>query len=302
MHRPLMRAAMSEKRSLLPFAATIAGIGLFTLMDAFVKSASLSIGAFSALWLRSLIGLVLIGPVWWFATRRWPAPNVLRVHLVRGLVVSFMAYAFFFALVRLPMAEAIALSFIAPLIALMLAAILLKERIGLPAIFAALLGLAGTFVIVGGRLGREAMTDDALAGLVALAISACLFAWNLVLQRQQALLARPAEVATFQSLVMTAVYTLGLPWLFVMPDRQAMIDVTAGAVLAVGAAMILSWAYARAEAQALVPLEYTGFLWAALFGWLFFAERVTASTVAGAVLIVVACLIATRWRPEQSSV
>jgi len=51
------------------------------------------------------------------------------------------------------------------------------------------------------------------------------------------------------------------------------------------------WGYARAEAQVLVPIEYTGFLWAALFGWLQFSEEVGIATVGGALLIVVGCLI-----------
>ena len=67
------------------------------------------------------------------------------------------------------------------------------------------------------------------------------------------------------------------------------------------AGMLLGWAYARAEAQVLVPIEYSGFIWAALFGWLYFGERVTAPTVAGTVLIVAGCWMATRRRPEQTA-
>ena len=50
------------------------------------------------------------------------------LHLWRGLVVSVMAFLFFWGLARVPLAEAIGLSFIAPLIALYLAAVLLKEK------------------------------------------------------------------------------------------------------------------------------------------------------------------------------
>jgi S-adenosylmethionine uptake transporter len=49
--------------------------------------------------------------------------------------------------------------------------------------------------------------------------------------------------------------------------------------------MLLSWAYARAEAQWLVPVEYTAFVWSALMGWLWFAEAVTGWTLAGLALI-----------------
>lgn len=293
---------MPRHPSLLPLVATLVGIGLFSLMDAFMKSASIAVGAYSALLLRSAIGLLLIAPAWWWGSRKWPARDVLRIHIIRGIVAAFMALTFFFALVRLPLAEAIAISFVAPLVALYLASLTLGETIRPSAIWAALLGLAGTLVIVGGRIGREAMTDDALAGLAAIGISALLYAWNLVLQRQQALVAKPVEIATFQNAIVGLVLLLGAPFLLVWPDVAALRDIAAGAALAVAAAMILSWAYARAEAQVLVPIEYTGFLWAALFGWLFFAEEVTPSTVAGAVMIVIGCWIAARAPPEQTAV
>jgi S-adenosylmethionine uptake transporter len=62
--------------------------------------------------------------------------------------------------------------------------------------------------------------------------------------------------------------------------------------------LLLSWAYARAEAQILIPVEYTAFVWAALFGWLFFAEPVTVPVLLGTVLIVSGSLIAARAKPE----
>ena len=64
--------------------------------------------------------------------------------------------------------------------------------------------------------------------------------------------------------------------------------------------LLLSWAYARAEASYLAATEYTAFLWAMLFGWLFFDESVSPYTLAGAALIVAGCILAAR-RPEEAS-
>ena len=64
------------------------------------------------------------------------------------------------------------------------------------------------------------------------------------------------------------------------------------------AAALLGWANAREEAQVLVAMEYSGFLWAALFGWLFFAETVTPTVLMGTLLIVIGCAIATRRSPR----
>ena len=85
---------------------------------------------------------------------------------------------------------------------------------------------------------------------------------------------------------------LAIPFLFETPETAVLRDLGAAAVLTVIGAMGLAWAYARAEAQVLVPLEYSGFLWASLFGWLFFGEKVSAGTVAGVAMIVIGTYIA----------
>ncbi|WP_379554054.1 DMT family transporter [Qipengyuania sp. DGS5-3] len=294
----------TPNHSLRPIFATIIGIAFFSAMDAVMKSASLALGAYSAFFLRCLIGAIIIGPVWWWRVRKWPERAALKVHLTRGIVVAFMGWTFFFALVRLPLAEAIALSFIAPLIALYLAAILLGEAIQPKAIVGALLSLAGVAVIVSGRLSQTEMSANAIIGLAALLLSAVLYAWNLILQRQQALLASPAEVSAFQNSIVSLTLLGFAPFLLVLPSGSAQctewLTLIAGALFAIAAALFLSWAYARAEAQALVPIEYTGFLWAALFGWIFFSENISITTVSGAVLIVIGCWIAVRKDKMQS--
>ncbi|OYX60130.1 MAG: hypothetical protein B7Y88_15840 [Sphingomonadales bacterium 32-64-17] len=221
---------------------------------------------------------------------------------MRGTVSAGVATTFFYGLIRLPLAEAIAISFIAPLIALFLAALVLKEKVGRQAIGASALGLVGVLVIALGRTGEADAHPEASLGVAAVLVSACLYAWNLVLQRQQALLSKPAEVALFQSLVAAFVLSFAAPWLLVMPDAESWISLGVSALFAVVALMLGSWAYARAETQALVPFEYTAFLWAALFGWIAFAEAVTLPTVLGAVLIVAGCWIAApRKRTEQTA-
>lgn len=296
---------MIERRQsiVLPIAMALLGIGLLSLMDAYMKSASLLLGAYTASLLRAAMAFALIAPVWLAGGGRWPAREVLKIHLLRGAVGSLMALSFFYALTRLPLAETIAISFIAPVISLYLAAAMLGERIRREAVWGAVLGFAGTLVIVAGRLGGEGQfNNDTLLGLAAITVSALLYAWNLVLQRRQALVARPAEVTTFYMGTASLVYLLAAPWLFATPAMSDLTDVAISAVLSVGGAMTMSWAYGRAEAQVLVPLEYSGFLWAALFGWLYFREAVTGSTLAGAALIVLGCWIATRVRPEQSAI
>ena len=285
----------------IAFAVCCLGVCLFSIMDAVMKGLSLAIGVYNALFWRAVVGTTM-GLVGMVALRqRWPGRSVLRLHMLRGAVVAIMAFLFFFAVTRLPLAEAIALSFIAPLIALYLAAILLGERIGRSAILASLLGLVGVGVILSARLSGH-YEWRALEGVAAVIVSAVLFAWNLILQRQQAQVASPIEVAFFQNLVMLAMFALVAPFLAVVPSMTHAPMIVAGAVLASTSLMCLAWAYARAEAQRLIPVEYTAFVWAAICGWVAFGERLTLTTLAGTILIVAGCLIAARSKPALAHV
>jgi len=280
-------------------AAAALAIALFSTMDALMKGLSLQIGAYNALLWRTMMGAMLGGAVFAIRRQAWPRPPVLRVHLARGILSSLMAILFFWGLTFVPMAQAIALAFIAPLIALYLAALFLKEKIERRAIFASLLGLAGVLVILWGQ-GRVDIGPQALLGSLAILGSACLYAGNIVLMRHQAQMAGPVEVAFFMSAIMSLCFLAAAPWLAVPPAAVHLLPILGAALLAFVSLMVFAFAYARAQAQHLAPIEYTGFVWAALFGWLFFREPIRPFTLAGAAMIVAACLIAARSTPAPA--
>lgn len=290
-----MPGAMNHQRApLLPILAVLLGLCLFSIMDGVMKAASILSGAYAAMFWRGLAGSTMMLPLWLRTRAGWPAPATLKVHVLRGVVAACMATLFFYGIVRTPLAEGIALSFIAPLIALYLAAAMLGEKIHSAAIAGSVLALLGVAVIGWGKFDGPA-DGEAMKGLAAILVSAVLYAWNLVLQRQQAQIAGPEEVAFFQTLVSFVFLGIGAWWLAPWPSAEAWGLIIVSAALSTGSLMLLSWAYARAEAQALVPLEYSAFIWAAIVGWVAFAEPVTLSTLAGVALIVAGCLYAT-WR------
>lgn len=284
-------------RPFIPFLVACAGIGFFSLMDAAMKDLALANGAYNAVFWRNSLGALLMGATFAVTRQKWPTRAVLKVHLWRSMVVSVMAVSFFYSLTVLPLAEAIGLSFIAPVIALYLAAVVLGETIGREAMWASLAGLIGVGIIMAGRLNGNYTTEH-LWGAGAVLFSAVVFAYNLILARQQAQLAGPVEIAFFQNLFVAATLSLVAPW-FLDPfttDDAPMFLGAAG--LAIISLMLLSWAYARAEAQILIPVEYTAFVWAAAFGWLFFAEPLTWPVLLGTLFIVCGSLIAARAKPE----
>ncbi|RJF93280.1 DMT family transporter [Sphingomonas cavernae] len=279
------------------FGVATLGIAVFSAMDAIMKGLSIEIGAYNAMLWRCVFGLAIGIPMFVLMRKSWPARPVLVLHFWRGVTAGGSVLLFFWGLARVPIAQGVALTFVAPLVALILAAVILKEKVGKSAIFASLLAFAGVLVILAGQAEAD-MGPDAFRGAIAILIAAVLYAFNLVVARRQSLVADPVEVALFFNIVAGALYALAAPWLAIVPTTAQMPLLMVSALFAFVSMMLLAWAYARAEAQYLLPVEYTAFIWAALLGWWFFDEGVSTLTVVGALMIVAGCLLAARKRPE----
>lgn len=269
----------------------MAGVALFALMDAVMKGLALVIGAYCAMVWRTVFALVTTGLPWLATGRPWPAGPILRLHLQRGAVNAVSATGYFFGLTRLPMAEGIALSFVAPLVALYLSAVLLGERVGLRAVAASLLGLSGVAVLVAARLGGP-HDGRALVGALAILGAAVVYGYGLILLRRQAQAASPVAIAFFQNACTLLWLAPGALWLAPAPPTAAWPAIVAGALLAQASMMLLAWAYARAEAKTLIPVEYTAFIWASLCGAWFFGEALAPIVLLGAELIIAGCVLA----------
>lgn len=289
---------MSASHRLAPVLVAIAAIALLSVMDGAMKVASLALGAYSAMLWRNALGSVLTLPLWISGRSPWPQRKVMAIHLLRGVNGALMALLFFHSITLLPLAQGIAISFFAPIIALYLAAVTLGEQIAPRAIGASLLGLAGVVVVCWPEFGGDGGARR-LEGIAAVLASALLYAVHLVLARRQAQLAPPREIAFFGNAISLIALLPAAPWLLQMPSTPMLGWLAVSAALSATAALLLAWAYARAEAQALVPMEYSAFVWAAIVGWVLFAEPVSLTTLAGVTLIVAACLIAARQAPPE---
>lgn len=288
----------SRPTPLIAFLVGMLGIATFSGMDAVMKGLVIALGIYPTMLWRMLSGVAMSGAL--FAYRpNWPTRDVMRIHLFRGALTTVMALLFFWGLARVPLAQAIALAFIAPLIALFLAAAFLHETIGPRTIGASLIAFAGVAVIFVGQ-ARADLGDDALLGSIAILVSAICYAVNIILMRRQALVAGPIEIAFFQNVIVAALLLAAWPLVggATLPPRDQFPFILLAAFLSTASLLLLSWAYARAEASYLAATEYTAFLWAVLLGWLVFGESVSLFTLAGATLIVAGCFLAAR-RPEE---
>lgn len=284
---------MTAQHRLAPILVAVAAIFLLAVMDGAMKGASLAVGAYSAMLWRGVVGLVLTLPLWRYGASPWPRPPALKIHLLRGINGAIMAVLFFHSITLLPLAQAIAISFFAPIIALFLAAATLGERVSPSSIVASLVGFAGVVIVCWPEF-TGTIDPRRLEGIAAILGSALLYAVHLVLARRQAQLAPPREIAFFGNAISLLALLPLAPWLLARPEAATFGWIALSSLLSVTAALLLAWAYARAEAQVLVPMEYSAFVWAAIIGWLAFAEALSATTLVGVVLIVAACLYSAR--------
>jgi len=276
------------------FLAALGAVAVLSIMDAVMKHLVLALGIIAVSIWRAAINLTFAGALYLPRRLPWPTRSTMKLHIARSILVTGLAFLFFWGIGRVPLAQAIALTFIGPLIALLLAAVFLKEQIGSRSILGSIAAFGGVIVIVTGQ-ARAHLGPEVLLGSAAILGSAVCYAVNIVMMRPQAQAAKPLEINFFQSLVVMII------WLMIMP----FVGLPAGpgvqwpwlivaATLSTSGTLLYGWAYARGPASYLAVTEYSGFLWASLCGWLVFRETVSLYTLAGAALIVGGCLIAAR--------
>ncbi len=281
------------------FIAALGAVAVLSIMDAVMKHLVLVIGIIAVSMWRAVANMAISAAIYLPRKRSWPSKPTLRIHIARGVLVTVLAFLFFWGIGRVPLAQAIALTFIGPLIALLLAAFFLGEKIGPRSIAGSLAAFAGVLVIMFGQ-AQAKVGPEVLLGSAAILCSAACYAVNIVMMRQQALIAEPLEINFFQSL------TVIVFWLLVMPVAGLPADpggqwiwIVVASILSTVGTLLYGWGYARGPASYLAVTEYSGFLWAAACGWLVFHERVSLYTLAGALLIVGGCLLAARGRVAQ---
>ncbi len=281
------------------FLAALAAVAVLSVMDAVMKHLVLVIGIVAVSVWRSATNLAISSAMYLPRRLRWPDRTTLLVHVIRGADVTVMAALFFWGIGRVPLAQSIALTFIAPLIAMLLAALFLDEHIGPRSILGSVVAFGGVVIIILGQ-ARTNVGSGVLLGIAAIIGSALCYAGNIVLMRRKALAAKPLEINFFQSLTVMALWLLAIPiaGLPAWPDGE-WTWILVASLLSTAGTLLFAWAYARGPASYLAATEYSAFLWASLMGWLVFHERVSMYTLAGAILIVAGCLIAARGRQSD---
>jgi S-adenosylmethionine uptake transporter len=284
----------------MPVLMSGLGVAFLSLLDAAMKEITHSYPLMQAITIRYGMGTFFAGLIYFLFWRKLPSRDAVRRNALRAVFVVGTAVCFFTAINRLPLVEAVALTFLAPLLMAFLGRVILKETVSLNALVATLVGFCGVAVIArgDGMVGGEG-TD--LIGLMAALGCAFFYALSMVLMRQQS---AHDSVFTIVFLANCMAFLIVLPvglwnWQPVAPSHW-MLGLLVGLFGTCGH-FCLAWAYARGHAARLGVMEYTAFVWAMILGYYFFAEVPSVWTFSGAALIIAACLFATFGSSSEKS-
>jgi drug/metabolite transporter (DMT)-like permease len=293
----------------LPMLVAAAAIFLLSVMDAVIKGLSSTYGTLQIVHMRYLGGAAVSFLVVLALRSAWPSWRSIRANAVRALFMITTALSFFYSVSVLPLAEAVALSFMAPLFMALIARWLLGEPIRRSILIALLLGLSGVALILQSKISLGVLDGRTVSGLVAALTSAVAYAFAMVLVRRQTA-TDSVEIITFLSatlgwlllLPVTAFVTAFGPGIGIPAREYAFVSIAPAdialiaslGILGTGGHLLLTWAYARANAARLAVLEYTAFIWAGVIGVVLFKETPSVWTFAGTALIIAGCLVAAR--------
>ncbi len=293
---PSNTATKPTTRPAVALAAAALAAALFIGMDATVKTLAHRFDALQLTFLRFAAGSLFALPLWFWFKTPMPARASWHLHALRSALLLLALLGWFHSLTLLPLVQAVAVGYTAPLFISLLAMLLLKER---PSrwIWAALaLGAAGAAVALWPEWTASGTPGSSLriAGIAAAGASAVAYAGVVVLARHQAQRDALWTILLVQNLLPLLLLSApaALRWQPMLWSDLPMV-ILLGA-LATGGLLCITWAFSHIEASRAAPMEYTGLVWAALLGYGLFGEIPTVWTLASAALIIFGALLLMR--------
>jgi len=249
--------------------------------DVTAKYLSATLPSIEIAWIRFLMFAVIMVPAMLpgspLYALRTPRPGL---QLMRGLALLSSSLFFISGLRFLPIAEASATGFVAPLFVTALSILFLGESVGVRRWLATVAGLIGVLIIV--RPGSSAFHPAAFFPLV----SALAWACTLIMTRMMSGREHATTIMTYSSIAGVCIISALVPFVWVAPSWH---DIALGIFIGVASTAgqwIVVLAFRYADASVLAPFSYTQLVWVGILGFIFFGEVPGIWTVTGAGFIV----------------
>lgn len=256
------------------------GMFAFSAVDTGAKFLTDNLHPSQIVWTRQL-GL-LAGAL--FLIARHGRPILVTAHprlqVMRGAVAAGSASLFIFAVAYVPLADAVAISFVAPFMVTVMAAFLLREPVGLRRWAAVVLGFIGTLIVL--RPGMGAIHP---AGALVI-LAAFLFAVRQIISRALSDSDRTGTTIVYTALIGSAILTIPLPFVWKTPTQEEILILVGMAVLAGLGEVLVIKALEVALAVVVAPVQYSLMIWGTFYGWLVFGQLPDGWTWTGAAIII----------------
>ncbi|CAB3871881.1 hypothetical protein LMG26689_03027 [Achromobacter animicus] len=272
--------AVREHSTAAGIACVAGGIFFLTLSDANAKWLGASYNPLQILFLRALIALPFVTALaLWLGGRRVLRTTHPGLHLTRGAINVVSACCFYLGLQALPLAEATAIAFAAPLFVTALSVLILKERVDGKRWLAVLAGFAGVLIVV--RPGTQAFQAATLLPLTTALLYAVMMITARGINRAEGMLTTTFYIVLGQ-LVCSAI---GLPWVWRAPAMDDLPYFGGVALFSTLGLALITQGFRIGPASVVAPFDYTGLVWATILGWIFWREAPDAYAYLGAVFI-----------------
>ena len=284
-----MLRQISTDRQTQGMLLMVAGMAILPMLDACAKWLGQTLPATQVSAGRFIVQMALLLPVLYALGYRLSARSFSFAQAARGFCLAIATWLFFVALKSLPMAEAISIFFIEPMILTILAALFLGERIRFRRIAAIILGFCGAIIVI-----QPSFDIFGWPALLPLG-TAFFFALYMLITRAVAQDNQPIELQISMSVyalitvIILALFNqqIGLEtqsWQ--MPNLfEFLVMLLLGAVATTGHLMVV-FALQRADAGLLAPFQYLEVVTASLLGYLIFQDVPQNTTIIGVTIII----------------
>ena len=277
----------------------LCSVMLFIVMSSLIKATSAHVPPGEAVFFRSAFAVPVILAWLWM---RGDLATGLRVksplaHLWRGILGTTAMAMMFAGLGLLPLPEVTALSYAAPLLTVVFAAVFLREKVGIYRFGAVALGMIGVLTVLSPRLTGAAAAEGMALGAVLVLLGAICVALVNIYLRKLVQSEQISAIVFYFSITATCLSLLTLPFGWQIPTGVELLMLILAGVIGGLAQIFMTSAYRFADASVIAPFDYASILFALIIGYAIFDEVPTVTVLIGAALVIAAgCVVILRER------
>ena len=284
----------------------VISVGFFVLMAALIKESSKMVPAGEAVFFRSFFALPIIFGWLWLSGHMASGLKVVSFfdHFWRGLVGTLAMAFMFLGLGLLPLPEVTAISYSAPILTVVFAAAMLREKVRLIRFTAVFMGFIGVLIILYPRLSvisLEQKFSFESQGALYVLLGATFMALAHIFIRKLTKTETASAIVFYFTISSCFWSALTVPFGWVIPNMFTFGILILAGLLGGFGQIFLTTAYKYSEASMVAPFEYISILFAIVLGYFVFGELPSLTVLVGS-LVVISAGILIIWREHRLGV